>query len=92
MADPPILVAEKDKMAEQVKEKEKETANQDAHKKCAFSGVTIKRVRRYYRNGKYFKNKNAYKDYLEKQAEEAAKAAPTAAPVPAAPTPAAPSA
>ena len=48
---------------------------EDIGKKCAFSGVTLKRARRYYRDGKYYRNKSAYKAQLKKLAEEANKAA-----------------
>ena len=47
-------------MAEQQKPVE-----DDIKKKCTFSGATLKRVRRYYRDGKYFKNKNAYRGFKE---------------------------
>lgn len=46
---------------------------EDISKKCAGTGTTLKRSRRYYRNGKYFLNKNAFKAYeakLKEQAEE----------------------
>lgn len=43
-------------------------------KKCAQTGTTLKRVKRYYREGKYFVNKNAYKAHQEKLLEEAKKA------------------
>lgn len=47
---------------------------EDISKKCAQTGTTLKRSRRYYRNGKYFVNKNAFKAHeakLKAQQEEA---------------------
>lgn len=47
---------------------------EDISKKCAQTGTTLKRSRRYYRNGKYYINKNAFKAFeakLKEQAEEA---------------------
>lgn len=56
-------------MAEETgKEKDK-----DYGKKCAHTGAAIKRVKRYYRNGKYYKNKRAFMDAVKKAAEDAAK-------------------
>jgi hypothetical protein len=43
----------------------------ESKKKCAGTGVSIKRSKRYYRDGKYFLNKNAYHTYLQKQKEAA---------------------
>lgn len=40
-------------------------------KKCAFSGVPLRKARRFYRNGLYFRNKAASKAYAEKQAATA---------------------
>jgi len=40
---------------------------------CAFSNVRIRRKDWYYRNGMYFANKNAYKEYMKKELEEAGK-------------------
>lgn len=42
---------------------------EDIGKKCASTGATLKRAKRYYRNGKYFVNKNAFKAWLKKQEE-----------------------
>lgn len=42
--------------------------------KCAGTGTSIKRSKRYYRDGKYFLNKNAYQAYLTKQKEAAEEA------------------
>jgi hypothetical protein len=47
----------------------------DIKRKCAQTGKSIKRVKRYYRNGLYFVNKAAFKAWDEKQKEEKAKAA-----------------
>tara|TARA_B100000745_G_scaffold219027_1_gene145789 strand:- start:418 stop:663 length:246 start_codon:yes stop_codon:yes gene_type:complete len=68
--------------------------DEDFGKKCAHSGATLKKSKRYYRNGQYFVNKAAFKAKLEKdlaaakQAEaekaEAAKAEAEAAAEPAA--------
>ena len=46
----------------------------DIKRKCAQTGKSLKRVKRYYRNGLYFANKAAFKAWGEKQAEEKAKA------------------
>ena len=54
-------------MAEQQKPVE-----DDIKKKCTFSGASLKRVRRYYRDGKYFKNKNAYRGFKESLKAEGA--------------------
>ena len=46
---------------------------EDISKKCAQTGTALKRSRRYYRNGKYFLNKNAFKAFeakLKAQEEE----------------------
>jgi hypothetical protein len=51
---------------------------EDIRKKCAGTGVTLRRKRRYYRNGKYFLNKNAYKMFVEKENEKKAAEAPAA--------------
>jgi len=40
-------------------------------KKCAHTGTALKRVKRYYRNGKYYVNKTAYKAMLKEKSEEA---------------------
>lgn len=58
-----------------------EEEKEDIAKKCAQTGTSLKRSKRYYRNGKYFLNKNAFKAFEaklkkaaeEKQAEEASK-------------------
>jgi len=52
---------------------------EDLSKKCAHTGGTLKRSKRYYRNGKFYINKNAYlaaakkaqDDQTKKSAEEA---------------------
>jgi hypothetical protein len=44
----------------------------DIKKKCAQTGKTIKRAKRYYRNGLYFVNKAAFKAWYDKQREEKA--------------------
>ena len=36
------------------------TVEKTKKRKCAQTGVPLKRVRRYYRDGEYFVNKNAY--------------------------------
>lgn len=43
--------------------------------KCANTGKAIKRRKRYYRNGKYYLNKNAWKAQAVKDNEAKAKAA-----------------
>ena len=48
--------------------------NEDFGKKCAGTGKSIKRERRYYRDGKYFANKTAYINWRKKEAEKAAEA------------------
>ena len=40
---------------------------------CAFTNARIRRKDWYYRNGMYFANKNAFKEYMKKEREEAAK-------------------
>ncbi|MGE0269092.1 MAG: hypothetical protein AB7S78_11635 [Candidatus Omnitrophota bacterium] len=56
-----------------------EAEKEDISKKCAQTGTTLKRAKRYYRNGKYFVNKNAFKLFeearLKKAAEETAQQA-----------------
>ncbi len=49
-------------------------------KKCAFSGVALRKAKRFYRNGLYFRNKAAFKANEEKKATAAAekKAEPAA--------------
>ncbi|MCA9405701.1 MAG: hypothetical protein KC684_04130 [Candidatus Omnitrophica bacterium] len=42
---------------------------EDISKKCAETGTTLKRARRYYRNGKYYINKAAFKAKLKKDIE-----------------------
>ncbi|MDO8581167.1 MAG: hypothetical protein Q7S13_06780 [Candidatus Omnitrophota bacterium] len=49
---------------------EKKEDNRDFGKKCAFSGVTIRKRKRYYRDGLYYKNKTAYLGHREKLTEE----------------------
>ena len=66
-------------MAEEVK-KEK-----GAKTKCAQTGVNLKKAKRYYRNGLYFVNVNAFKAYDKKKQEELAAAAAAPAPAPEAP-------
>lgn len=41
--------------------------NAEIGKKCAFSGVTLRKAKRYYRDGLYFRNKTAFKSHVEKQ-------------------------
>lgn len=48
--------------------------DQDFGTKCAFSGKRIDRHKRYYRDGKYYLNKNAYVALKEKVAKEAEEA------------------
>ena len=43
---------------------------EEINKKCTETGTTLKRSKRYYRNGKYFLNKNAFKIWIKKQLEE----------------------
>ncbi len=40
---------------------------------CAFTNARIRRKDWYYRNGMYFANKNAFKEYMKKEREESAK-------------------
>lgn len=47
---------------------------EDISKKCAGTGTSLKRSKRYYRDGKYFLNKNAYEVYIKKQKEAAEEA------------------
>lgn len=58
-------------MAEQ---KQAPAVDADHGKKCVFTGSTIKKVKRYYRNGKYFLNKAAFKGYEDKLKQEKAAA------------------
>jgi hypothetical protein len=44
--------------------------DKDFGKKCAHTGASIKRSKRYYRDGKYYKNKRAFSDALQKMQEE----------------------
>ena len=37
---------------------------------CLACNKQLKRIKRYYRNGKYFCNKNCYKTFIKKQAKE----------------------
>jgi hypothetical protein len=55
-------------MAEEVK-------NDEWRKKCAFSGTALKNVKRYYRNGRYYKNKASFQQHLKKLLEEKQQAA-----------------
>lgn len=43
--------------------------------KCLQTGVTLRRKKRYYRNGNYFINKAAFKAHTSKQAEKKAEEA-----------------
>jgi len=54
--------------------------NKELGKKCAFTGKALKRRKRYYRNGKYYISKTAFKSAMKKQQEEQAKAAPAQEP------------
>ena len=49
----------------------KETS--DIGKKCAGTGVALKRARRYFRNGLYFRNRAAFKAFEVKEAEKKTK-------------------
>jgi hypothetical protein len=40
-------------------------------KKCAATGVNIRRTRRFYRNGKYYKNQSTYVKMIRTQKAEA---------------------
>ena len=40
-------------------------------KKCAATGVNIRRTRRFYRNGKYYKNRSTYVKMIRTQKAEA---------------------
>ncbi len=55
-----------------------QTAPTEVGTKCAFSGVRLRRVKRYYRNGQYYINKRAYQEHAkqlkEKEIEEKEKA------------------
>ena len=50
-------------MAEEKKDKKERFGN------CVGCAKPIKKVRRYYRNGKYFCTKRCYKDYLAKTSQ-----------------------
>ncbi|MBI3316267.1 MAG: hypothetical protein HYZ87_04765 [Candidatus Omnitrophica bacterium] len=56
---------------------------------CAQSNKRIRRKDWYYRNGKYFANKKAFKIFLAQETEKAKKAESAAAQSAAAPSPAA---
>ncbi len=47
--------------------------------KCAETGKAIKRKKRYYRNGKYYITKSAWKAKAKKDADKAAEVAAAAA-------------
>lgn len=49
-----------------------EAEKEDISKKCAQTGTTLKRAKRYFRNGRYFVNKNAFKLYEEARLKKAA--------------------
>lgn len=51
---------------------------EDISKKCAGTGVALRRKKRYYREGRYFLNKNAFKAYQAKEAEKAEAEKPAA--------------
>ena len=61
-------------------EKKDAPAGDDIRKKCAETGTALKRKKRYYREGRYFLNKNAFKAFAAKVAEKAAAEVPAAAP------------
>ena len=68
-------------MADEVKKQEAATATQEKLKKkklrptnCAQSNKRIRRKDWYYRDGKYFANKQAYKLFTAAEAEKAQKA------------------
>ena len=44
--------------------------------KCALSGVRLRKVKRYYRNGRYYINKRAFKEHDKQLAEKAAQEKP----------------
>lgn len=68
-------------MAEEATNKKPKT------RQCAETQKNVKRKKWYYRDGNYFASKNAHKSWKKKKSEAAmtakAKAATTAAPVPA---------
>ena len=39
--------------------------------KCAFSGVRLRKVKRYYRNGQYYINKRAYQEHAKQLKDKA---------------------
>ncbi|MCA9407076.1 MAG: hypothetical protein H6755_04820 [Candidatus Omnitrophica bacterium] len=43
--------------------------DEDISKKCAQTGTTLKRVKRYFRNGKYYINKAAFRAHQKKLQE-----------------------
>lgn len=47
-------------MAEEKKDKKEKLGN------CGGCGKPVKKIRRYYRNGKYFCTRRCYKTYLDK--------------------------
>lgn len=49
-------------MAEEKKDKKEKLGN------CGGCSKPVKKIRRYYRNGKYFCTKKCFKDYLNKPA------------------------
>ena len=55
-----------------------QTTEKEAKKKCAQTGVNLKRVKRYYRDGSYFINKNAFKAWNQKKLEDKKAAQETA--------------
>ena len=60
--------------AEKTKKKKSQPTN------CAQSNKRIRRKDWYYRNGKYFANKQCFKLYAQQEAEKVKKAAAAAAP------------
>jgi len=47
---------------------------EDISKKCAETGTSLKRTKRYYREGRYFLNKNAYQTWKKKEDAKKAEA------------------
>jgi hypothetical protein len=56
-------MAEETKQAAEAKQEEKQT-------NCLSCNKPIKKIRRYYRNGKYYCTKKCWLDYLKKAKEE----------------------
>ncbi|MCX5710508.1 MAG: hypothetical protein NT060_00820 [Candidatus Omnitrophica bacterium] len=58
-------------MAEQAKATTQEAPQVEVQTNCLSCNKPIKKIRRYYRDGKYYCTKRCWKDFLAKSKEEA---------------------